>query len=95
MMGYNPQLNRIPVLIGVARFSARRDTKYTSIHDAVKFGDVRELEAMVKQGASVNEVDATKDRFTPMHWACHRGALEVSRLIHVLCGASSQCTRSE
>ncbi len=56
---------------------ARRDYKYTCIHDAVKNGDVRELEAMVKAGASVNEVDNTKDRFTPLHWACHRGALEV------------------
>ena len=43
----------------------------------MKNADVRELESMVKQGASVNEVDNTKDRFTPMHWACHRGALEV------------------
>ncbi len=60
-----------------AFFPARRDAKYSSIHDAVRNGDVRELEAMVKNGASVNEVDSTKDKFTPVHWACHRGALEV------------------
>jgi hypothetical protein len=33
---------------------------------------------MVKDGASINEIDGTKDKFTPLHWACHVGALEVS-----------------
>jgi len=32
---------------------------------------------MVKNGASVNELDTTKDHFTPLHWACHVGSLEV------------------
>ena len=45
----------------------------------MKNGDVNELEAMVKAGASVNELEDTKDRFTPMHWACHKGALEVNK----------------
>jgi ankyrin repeat protein len=49
-----------------------------SIHDAVKAGDVKELETMVKDGASVNEIDSTRDRFTPLHWACYSGSLEVS-----------------
>ena len=57
---------------------AKRNLRYASIHEAVCQGDVNELEAMVKEGASVNEIDDTKDRFTPMHWACHKGALEVS-----------------
>ncbi|XP_022084879.1 ankyrin repeat domain-containing protein 42-like [Acanthaster planci] len=46
-----------------------------NIHDAVRSGDVLELEAMVKRGASINEVDA-KNKFTALHWACHCGALE-------------------
>nr|XP_006823618.1 PREDICTED: ankyrin repeat domain-containing protein 42-like [Saccoglossus kowalevskii] len=51
-------------------------TKYlTSVHDAVRNGDVLELESMVKRGASINEVDA-KDKFTPLHWSCHSGSLE-------------------
>ena len=58
--------------------AARRDRSFASVHEAVKNGDVGELEAMVKNGASVNEIDNTKDRFTPLHWACHRGALEVN-----------------
>jgi len=47
------------------------------VHEAVKAGDVKALEALVKEGASVNEVDDTRDRFTPMHWAAYTGALEV------------------
>ncbi|XP_071511559.1 ankyrin repeat domain-containing protein 42-like, partial [Diadema antillarum] len=46
-----------------------------SVHDAVRNGDVLELEAMVKRGASMNEVDS-RDKFTPLHWAAHSGALE-------------------
>ncbi|XP_072034713.1 ankyrin repeat domain-containing protein 42-like [Amphiura filiformis] len=46
-----------------------------SVHDAVRSGDVLELESMIKRGASINEVDA-RDKFTPLHWACHCGALE-------------------
>ena len=31
---------------------------------------------MVKAGASINEVDQ-ENKFTPLHWAAHSGALEV------------------
>ena len=47
--------------------------KYTGIHGAVECGDVLELEAMVKNGASINEVEE-KDKFTPLHTACNSGA---------------------
>lgn len=50
--------------------------KYTGIHGAVEVGDVLELEAMVKNGASINEVEE-KDKFTPLHTAANSGALEV------------------
>jgi Ankyrin repeats (many copies) len=50
------------------------------VHDAVKSGDMKELELMIKDGASVNEVDSTKDHFTPVHWACYAGTLEVRNL---------------
>ncbi|XP_033104382.1 ankyrin repeat domain-containing protein 42-like isoform X2 [Anneissia japonica] len=50
--------------------------KLASVHEAVRHGDVLELEAMVKRGASINEVENTKDKFTPIHWACHAGSLE-------------------
>lgn len=53
-------------------------TKHVSIHDAVKSGDVEEVIAMVKAGASINEVEQD-NKFTPLHWAAHSGALEVSR----------------
>ena len=56
---------------------ARRASKYANIHDAVRHGNVEEVAAMVKSGASINEIDEGKDRFTPLHWACHTGALEV------------------
>ncbi|XP_059144476.1 ankyrin repeat domain-containing protein 42-like [Physella acuta] len=48
---------------------------YQSIHDAVRNCDVLHLEVMVRNGASVNEVEP-KDKFTPLHTACNAGALE-------------------
>ncbi|XP_005108190.1 ankyrin repeat domain-containing protein 42 isoform X2 [Aplysia californica] len=50
-------------------------TNYQTIHDAVRNCDVLHLEVMVKNGASVNEVEP-KDKFTPLHSACNVGALE-------------------
>ena len=47
-----------------------------NIHDAVAHGDVIALETMVKNGASINEVEE-RDKFTPLHTACNTGALEV------------------
>lgn len=55
---------------------AAHKTKHASIHEAVKNGDVEEIIAMVKAGASINEVDQ-ENKFTPLHWAAHSGALEV------------------
>lgn len=49
--------------------------KLLSVHDAVRTGNVLELEAMVKRGGSLNELDPD-NKFTPLHWACHSGALE-------------------
>lgn len=48
---------------------------YQKIHDAVRNSDVLHLEAMVKNGASINEVE-DRDKFTPVHTACNVGALE-------------------
>ncbi|KAJ8309897.1 hypothetical protein KUTeg_011762 [Tegillarca granosa] len=55
------------------RFTTQK--RYKGIHDAVSQGDVLELESMVKNGASINEVEE-KDKFTPLHSACNAGALE-------------------
>ncbi|CAG5115429.1 unnamed protein product [Candidula unifasciata] len=49
--------------------------KYCSLHDAVRNSDVVQLELMVKNGVSINEVDP-KHKFTPLHTACNVGALE-------------------
>ena len=56
---------------------------YQSIHDAVRNSDVLHLEAMVKNGASINEVE-DRDKFTPVHTACNVGALEVSSVIIII-----------
>ena len=42
----------------------------------MRHGDVLELQAMVQQGANINDVDS-KFKFTALHWAAHHGALEV------------------
>lgn len=62
--------------------SAPLKTKHQSIHAAVKNGDVEEIIAMVKAGASINEVDQD-NKFTPLHWAAHSGALEVISLLYL------------
>ncbi|XP_064412906.1 ankyrin repeat domain-containing protein 42 isoform X2 [Latimeria chalumnae] len=53
----------------------RKKKMFSTIHDAVKVGDVEELATMVKHGASINEVDPVH-KFTPLHWAAHFGSLE-------------------
>ena len=52
----------------------------SSIHEAVRFGDVLELQSMVQRGAGINEADG-KFKFTPLHWAAHHGTLEVNNTI--------------
>ncbi|GCC22396.1 ankyrin repeat domain-containing protein 42-like isoform X2 [Chiloscyllium punctatum] len=54
---------------------ATKKKSFASIHDAVKAGDVKELELMVKNGASINEVDPIH-KFTPLQWAVHSDSLE-------------------
>ncbi|XP_062908914.1 ankyrin repeat domain-containing protein 42-like isoform X1 [Mobula hypostoma] len=48
---------------------------FISIHDAVKAGNVAELELMVKNGAGINEVDPIH-KFTPLQWAALSDSLE-------------------
>uniref|UniRef100_UPI00398E7B30 ankyrin repeat domain-containing protein 42-like n=1 Tax=Pristiophorus japonicus TaxID=55135 RepID=UPI00398E7B30 len=55
--------------------AARKKKSFVSIHDAVKASDVEELEQMVKNGASINEVDRIH-KFTPLQWAAHSDSLE-------------------
>uniref|UniRef100_H0WJL8 Ankyrin repeat domain-containing protein 42 n=1 Tax=Otolemur garnettii TaxID=30611 RepID=H0WJL8_OTOGA len=53
----------------------RRKVHFSSIHDAVRAGDVKQLSEIVERGASINEVDVLH-KFTPLHWAAHSGSLE-------------------
>jgi ankyrin repeat protein len=47
-----------------------------SIHEAARYGDVLELQAMVQRGAGINALDS-KFKFTPLHWSALHGKLEV------------------
>lgn len=49
--------------------------RLASIHEAVRYGDVLELQSMVQRGAGINDPDS-KFKFTPLHWAAHHGSLE-------------------
>ncbi|XP_048588928.1 ankyrin repeat domain-containing protein 42 [Nematostella vectensis] len=49
--------------------------RLANIHEAVRYGDVLELQAMVQRGAGINDLDS-KFKFTPLHWAAHHGTLE-------------------
>ncbi|NWS67252.1 ANR42 protein, partial [Crotophaga sulcirostris] len=48
---------------------------YTSVHEAVRAGDVEQLASMIKSGAGINEMDLVH-KFTPLHCAAHSGSLE-------------------
>lgn len=56
--------------------AVKKQQKYTSVHEAVKAGDVEQLASMIKRGASIDEVDLVHE-FTPLHCAAHSGSLEV------------------
>ncbi|XP_062495170.1 ankyrin repeat domain-containing protein 42 isoform X5 [Pezoporus occidentalis] len=52
-----------------------KKTNYSSVHEAVKAGDVEQLASMIRSGAGINEVDLVHE-FTPLHCAAHSGSLE-------------------
>lgn len=56
--------------------------RLASIHEAVRYGDVLELQAMVQRGAGINALD-NKFKFTPLHWSALHGTLEVKRISFV------------
>ena len=51
-----------------------------TIFDAIKHSKIEDLEAIVKQGASINQVEKSRDKFTPVHTAAFYGSLEVNIL---------------
>ncbi|XP_032907716.1 ankyrin repeat domain-containing protein 42 isoform X3 [Catharus ustulatus] len=53
----------------------KKKPNYTSVHEAVKAGDVEQLASMIKSGTSINEVDVVH-KFTPLQCAAHSGSLE-------------------
>ncbi|XP_062343505.1 ankyrin repeat domain-containing protein 42 isoform X3 [Cinclus cinclus] len=53
----------------------KKKQNYTSVHEAVKAGDVEQLASMIKSGASINEMDVVH-KFTPLQCAAHSGSLE-------------------
>ncbi|XP_031954993.1 ankyrin repeat domain-containing protein 42 isoform X3 [Corvus hawaiiensis] len=53
----------------------KKKQNYTSVHEAVKAGDVEQLASMIKHGASINDVDVVH-QFTPLQCAAHSGSLE-------------------
>ncbi|KAM6385060.1 ankyrin repeat domain-containing protein 42 [Alca torda] len=55
--------------------AVKKKQNYTSVHEAVKAGDVEQLASMIKSGAGINEVDLVH-KFTPLHCAAHSGSLE-------------------
>ena len=68
-----------PVVVNIAVFLwlfADKINRLSNVHEAVRFGDVTELQARVQSGAGINDTDS-KFKFTPLHWACNYGSLEV------------------
>nr|XP_009920272.1 PREDICTED: ankyrin repeat domain-containing protein 42 [Haliaeetus albicilla] len=55
--------------------AVKKKQNCTSVHEAVKAGDVEQLASMIKSGTGINEVDLVH-KFTPLHCAAHCGSLE-------------------
>nr|BAC26485.1 unnamed protein product [Mus musculus] len=70
--------------------SSRKKVHFSSIHDAVRAGDVKQLSDIVERGANLNEVDALH-QFTPLHWAAHSGSLEC---LHWLLWSGADATQT-
>ena len=49
---------------------------YRTPEEAIKVDDIEALEEMVRNGASINQVDDVH-KFTCLHWASFHGALQV------------------
>lgn len=62
--------------------AVKKKQNCTSVHEAVKAGDVEQLASMIKSGTGINEVDLVH-KFTPLHCAAHCGSLEVKHYVSV------------
>lgn len=62
--------------------AVKKKPNYSSVHEAVKAGDVEQLASMIRGGAGINEVDLVH-KFTPLHCAAHSGSLEVKHDLSV------------
>lgn len=72
--------NKMTIWLNRFSFNKFNSTKWKvsqTIFDFIKSGKVEELELCVKRGASINEVDKSRDKFTPLHYASYYGSLEV------------------
>lgn len=52
------------------------DNSTQTIFEAIKYGKIEDLEGNVRQGALINQVEKTRDKFTPLHTAAFYGSLE-------------------
>ncbi|KAM9565232.1 ankyrin repeat domain-containing protein 42 isoform 4-T7 [Guaruba guarouba] len=55
--------------------AVKKKPNYSTVHEAVKAGDVEQLASMIRSGAGINEVDLVH-KFTLLHCAAHSGSLE-------------------
>jgi len=70
------------MLFYYSSLAVKKKQNYTSVHEAVKAGDVEQLASMIKSGAGINKVDLIH-KFTPLHCAAHSGSLEVKHSVSV------------
>ncbi|XP_037232671.1 ankyrin repeat domain-containing protein 42 isoform X3 [Falco rusticolus] len=70
--------------------AVKKKQNYTSVHEAVKAGDVEHLASMIKNGADINEVDLVH-KFTPLQCAAHSGSLEALLINGVNAEAQDDC----
>ena len=59
-----------------------------TIFDSIRQAKVEDLEVCIKRGSTINEIEKTRDKFTPLHCAAYHGSLEVNFLKFLGCFSS-------
>ena len=59
-----------------------------TIFDSIRQAKVEDLEVCIKRGSTINEIEKTRDKFTPLHCAAYYGSLEVNFLKFLGCFSS-------
>ena len=69
------------------------DLEDTVLHEAVRYGDIEEVEAALRDGYDTNQIGLYE--WGPLHEAAHNGELEILKLLLKYDGESQDITHTQ